>query len=44
MDASNLPSFYGSNIDGIVSVKQIGWGVGKDINEILKFYKNELRL
>ena len=31
-DASNLASFYGSHIDGIVCVKQIdSLGVGKDI-------------
>ena len=44
MDAPNLASFYGSHIDGIVCVKLIDlWSV-KDIKEILKFYKNELRL
>ena len=32
-DASNLASFYGSHIDGIISVKQI------DIKEILNFQK-----
>ena len=41
-DASNFASFYSSQIDGIFCVKQIG--VGKDIREILKLYKNELRL
>ena len=47
MNASNLASFYGSNIDGIVCGKQIDLarlGAGKDIKEILKFYKNELWL
>ena len=43
LDVSNF-AFYGSHIDGIVCVKQIDLGVGKDIKEILKFYKNELRL
>ena len=28
-DASNLASLYGSHIDGIVYVKQIGLGVGQ---------------
>ena len=38
-DASNLASFYGSDIDGIVC--DTHWlGVGKDIKEILKSYKN----
>ena len=39
-DASNLAYFYGSHIDWIICVKQIG----KDIKDVLKFYKNELRL
>ena len=43
-DASNLAYFYCSQIDGIVSVKQIGLGSGKDNDEVLKFYKNEFRL
>ena len=44
MDASNIAIFYGSHIDGIVFEEQIDLRVGKDIKEILKFYKNELRL
>ena len=43
-DASNIAIFYGSHIDGIVCEEQIDLRVGKDIKEILKFYKNELRL
>jgi hypothetical protein len=43
-DASNLASFYGLHIDGIVLWETDWLGVGKDIKEILKFYKNELRL
>ena len=44
-NGSNLASFYGSRIDGIVCVKQIGLGLAnKDIKEILKFHKNELKL
>ena len=45
-DASNLASFNGSHMDGIVCVKQIylGSALGKDIKEILKFHKYELRL
>ena len=42
-DASNLASFYGSHIGGIVCETD-GLGFGKDIRKILKFYKNELRL
>ena len=44
-DASNSASFYGSQINGVVCVKQIGLGLARqDIKELLKFHKNELKL
>ena len=44
-DASNLASFYAMHIDGMNRLCETDWlGVNKDIKEILKFYKNELRL
>ena len=39
-DASNLASFYGSHIDGMVCVKQIDLRSARTS----KFYKNELTL
>ena len=32
-DASNIASFYGSHIDGIVCVKQIGLGLARTLKK-----------
>ena len=36
MDASNLVIFYGSHIDGIICVKQIGLGLARTLKSPYK--------
>ena len=38
-DASNLASFYGSHIDGMVCVKQIGSGSARTLKKYYNFIK-----